>query len=1169
MNRFACSIARWMAGALLSLVAATSHAQVPLPIFVVTNTADSGTGSLRQAIISTNSMTSCPAGTAIEFDLPPTAGWHTISVLSELPAINCSGLLLIASAQQSGGSPNTKTDGTNDASLKVALDGTSCAGSCNGLVLAGSGVTVHGLSVHSFAASGLRLEGGGRIVGNYIGVDPSGAAKPNGGYGIEVVNGFAQIGEDFNAMAADRNLISANSQGGILFTAQTGYGEVAGNSIGGGRDGSAANGNGGPGVHFPDNVFGGRVGRNYVRYNSGAGIRVDTGNSPEMLDNRIYANGGAGIDLGGDGPTANAALTGNFALLKHPDIASVVHVGNGDTIITASITGGGANRFVIVQFFANGSSPATRSGQVLLAPDKFVNLDGNGAFTFTHTISGAWMDNVSATATHDECFEGCFATSEISPAVAATAPDIALSPSPLAFGGVTLNTTASLDLTITNPGTAPLHLSGPPTIVGGGFAVSDPNSCASTPIAPNGGTCIVVVGFSPTAAVDYSATLSVPSDATDVPATVSLTGSGGIATISLSPTSLAFGPVRVGSTASDAVTITNTGDGMLNISLAGVTGAGFSRDAPACLFNPIAPAGTCVVTVMFTPASLGPLVGEFSLGSNAPPGTHTVALTGTGTQPGVSLSPSPLAFGDVPVGSVATAPVTITNTGASPLNVSGVAASGPGFAVNNPACLASPIAPSGSCQLTVSFAPTVPGPHSGSLSVASDAPESPHAVALSGNGATPGLALSAASVSFGPQAVGTTSPAQTVVLTNSGGAPLVISSVASSGDFGYSGCGPATLAPGATCAFSITFRPLAEGPQSGSIVITSNAAGSPHAISLAGQGGAPTMPMIRLSPSSFDFGVVRTNTSLTIRGRLLNIGNAPLELSTISVEGEFFSQANDCPGSVPAGGSCEVAVTYAPQAGGVHTGHLSVFSNAVPNPAIAAVGGISDPTPPPLLQVAAALDFGQVIVGSQARRALSLANTGGSTLVISDLRMPGSGPFGVESACVRIEPGASCDVIVVFAPARPGTFGARLDIASNHPDGARQVALSGIGVPEPVADLEVSAMGLGFGNQALGVTAEGRHVRLTSVGTIPVQLGSFSITGEFAVDPGGCPASLAPEASCEIVITFRPLATGPRSGVLTIESDARDGPATVSLTGVGCRFFSIGSARIQGRMCAP
>ena len=106
--------------------------------------------------------------------------------------------------------------------------------------------------------------------------------------------------------------------------------------------------------------------------------------------------------------------------------------------------------------------------------------------------------------------------------------------------------------------------------------------------------------------------------------------------------------------------------------------------------------------------------------------------------------------------------------------------------------------------------------------------------AVVGNG--PLLQLSSTSVSFAPQVNGTASAVQVVTVTNTGTANLQISVITNTGDFSNSSNCSAPIAPSSSCTISITFTPTAAGVRNGSVVITSNANGSPQSISVTGTG---------------------------------------------------------------------------------------------------------------------------------------------------------------------------------------------------------------------------------------------------------------------------------------------------------------------------------------------
>jgi Abnormal spindle-like microcephaly-assoc'd, ASPM-SPD-2-Hydin/Putative Ig domain len=115
--------------------------------------------------------------------------------------------------------------------------------------------------------------------------------------------------------------------------------------------------------------------------------------------------------------------------------------------------------------------------------------------------------------------------------------------------------------------------------------------------------------------------------------------------------------------------------------------------------------------------------------------------------------------------------------------------------------------------------------------------------------AAPAVTLTPTSLTFGAQDVGTTSPAQSVTVTNTGDAPLFINSAATRGedplDFTEvdDGCSGLTLAAGTACTVSITFKPTTTGTRSATLIVTDNAANSPQTAPITGTGTGTTPPL--------------------------------------------------------------------------------------------------------------------------------------------------------------------------------------------------------------------------------------------------------------------------------------------------------------------------------------
>jgi hypothetical protein len=152
-------------------------------------------------------------------------------------------------------------------------------------------------------------------------------------------------------------------------------------------------------------------------------------------------------------------------------------------------------------------------------------------------------------------------------------------------------------------------------------------------------------------------------------------------------------------------------------------------------------------------------------------------------------------------------------------------------------------APSLSCTVSVTFAPTFPLTRTGSVTITDNAVNSPQTVTLSGVGVGPAVSFGQNSFNVGSQLVTTSGSAQVVTLTNSGNAPLTISSIGiggtNSGDFAQTNTCPAsnaTLDANASCTISVTFTPAEAGNRTASVTVADNAAGTPQSLDLVGTG---------------------------------------------------------------------------------------------------------------------------------------------------------------------------------------------------------------------------------------------------------------------------------------------------------------------------------------------
>lgn len=303
----------------------------------------------------------------------------------------------------------------------------------------------------------------------------------------------------------------------------------------------------------------------------------------------------------------------------------------------------------------------------------------------------------------------------------------------LNFGNTLLGTSSSQTALLTNSGTGSVNIS-QVTITGAGFMVSGVSGALTLAA---GQSLTLSVTFTPTVVGSSAGSISVVSSATNSPATISLSGTGVQPAISVIPSSVSFGNVTVGLTNTQTLTVSNTGTAILSVTQASLAGTGFNSSGLTLPLS-IAPGASSAFTVGFTPSSAGTYSGSITLVSNTLNSPLLIPLAGTGISPVTQLttSSSSLSFGSITTGTRATQSVTLTNTGNSSVSISQISEIGAGFSVNA-ISLPVTLAVGQSISLTVTFAPTTTGSLSGSVTVTSNATNSPTTISLSGSGAAP------------------------------------------------------------------------------------------------------------------------------------------------------------------------------------------------------------------------------------------------------------------------------------------------------------------------------------------------------------------------------------------------------------------------------------------------
>jgi hypothetical protein len=276
-----------------------------LSTFTVTNTADSGPGSLRQAILDSNAATG--ATNTVDFAIAG-PGVQVIAPGSPLPAITQAVLIDGSSQPGYAGTPLIEIDGSQ-------------AGGGDGLTITGPDVTISGLDLTHFSrGAGIHITGPGAtnnwITGSFLGTDPTGTQYAPNNMGVEIDAGATGnlIGSDGDGVndAAEGNLVSGNLLAGVLIAGPgTDGNAVAGNQIGTDITGTLALSNGlEPAYDFQGNYLGGGI----VLFDGASNNRIGTdGQGVDDVGERnvIAGSYNDGIDIYGNGTDGNV-VAGNF-----------------------------------------------------------------------------------------------------------------------------------------------------------------------------------------------------------------------------------------------------------------------------------------------------------------------------------------------------------------------------------------------------------------------------------------------------------------------------------------------------------------------------------------------------------------------------------------------------------------------------------------------------------------------------------------------------------------------------------------------------------------------------------------------------------------------------------------------------------------------------------------
>ena len=753
--------------------------------------------------------------------------------------------------------------------------------------------------------------------------------------------------------------------------------------------------------------------------------------------------------------------------------------------------------------------------------------------------------------------------------------NLAISPNMRDYGSIVVGGMSStMSMSVTNNGGAATGML--TSALSGGSAAEftiTADTCAGQVLAA-AATCTVTVQFRPAA----------PPSAKSASLTVSGTPGGAVAAqlsgvalppaqLSLTPSSPNFGSVVAGSSGSPTtLTVTNTGGvatGAITATRGGVDMGDFAITSNTC--GTLSPGVSCLIGVTFTPAAIGAKTASLTV-TSSPGGSAAATLSGTGVTAGtLTITPESKAFGGALPGATTSATsFTVRNTGgtsttAITTSVTGTHAAQ--FPISADTCQGAILAPSATCTLSVTFAPSAPaGGKTAQLSVSASTGGTAGA-ALSGTALAPAaLAVNPTSNNYGTATVNTDGSTVPFTVTNTGDVATAALGTSLGGTDASqfviaagNTCG-GTLAAGATCMVSVRFHPLTAGAKSATLTITGGAGVS---VAATLTGNAVSAGVLTINSGSQDFGGVllggmSSNTIFTIT----NTGGSPTGVLAGSLGGtnaNQFTVTDNCTGmALAASGTCTMVVRFNPTVAGGKSASVSV--NASPGGSVSASLSGTGLSPASLSFAPPSGSYGTATVNTDGSTVPFTVTNGGDvatgtlSLALGGTNMADFTIVAGSTCTGTLAAGANCSVSVKFHPL---TVGASKSATLTVNGGTGVSATANLsGTSASVGALMINSTSQNFGNVLINTSTADTTFTITNGGGSPTGVLTGSMTGadanQFTLTNNCTGQTLIASGTCTMVVHFNPTSNGSKTASLSV-TGSPGGSVSATLMGTGQR----------------
>ena len=367
-------------------------------------------------------------------------------------------------------------------------------------------------------------------------------------------------------------------------------------------------------------------------------------------------------------------------------------------------------------------------------------------------------------------------------------------------------------------------------------------------------------------------------------------------------------------------------------------------------------------------------------------------------------------------------------------------------------------------------------------------------------------------------------------------------------------------------AYFITMDPY------GTLVV-SNSGG--WAITSAGSAGQYVFPNQQVDTTSSAYSVSLSNPS----GVVLNFSGTPVITGPFAISGGTCNFA----GSLAAGATCTVGITFTPTADETYPGSIVIGGNVSGSSSTITLSGTGTGTPPaaPIAGLnPSPLNFTNTTAGAMSPATVTVSDTGNAVMNLSNIYISATGAnvgiftIGSSGTCTStstIQPSGSCTVVVDFSPTSATSYTATLYVYDNAANSPQTVTLNGTGTSASAPAVSISPSSYVFpattaqsgyqsgnGNPAITLTNIG-NAPLTFTGSTPFTIINGGTSSPISVYPNGSctetyvnfSTSMPANDNCTITVQFWPQSAGAFQATLSVADNASNSPQTVLLSGIG------------------